>query len=177
MGAEASPGTGRAQPFPYWLVSFDGTQLRKRRLANGLSQNRLAYHSGVSLETIQRIEQLPAASCRATTLRHLAAALSADPDGLIRELTRGVTVPPGAGEPGRRPQRLRRDQWWHVARPFPADRTEHGRYDLAMARELLGMTTEFPDTKDGMLILLTEYRHALYDIAGLASGELDDFGR
>lgn len=161
MDAEASPGTGRAQAFPYWLLSFDGTRLRKHRLERGLSQERLSYHSGVSLGTIQRIEQLPAASCRATTLRNLAAALSADPDTLIRELTRGVTVSSEAGEPR---QRRRGDQWWHRARPFPADRTGNGRYDLATARELLAMTSEFPDTANGMLILLSEYRHALYDV-------------
>lgn len=34
-----------------------------------------------------------------------------------------------------------------------------------MARELLAMTGEFPDTKSGMLILLTVYRYALCDIA------------
>ncbi|HVB44900.1 MAG TPA: hypothetical protein VNF47_19655 [Streptosporangiaceae bacterium] len=33
-----------------------------------------------------------------------------------------------------------------------------------MARELLAMTSEFPDSKGGMLILLTEYRRALYDM-------------
>jgi len=74
-------------PFPYWLVTFDGTGLRKRRLERGLSQDRLAFRSGVSLKTVQRVEKLPAASCRVAALRHLAAALSADPDTLIRELT------------------------------------------------------------------------------------------
>lgn len=57
----------RAQPFSYWLITFDGTHLRRRRLERGLSQERLAYHSGVSLKTIQRIEKLPAASSRAGT--------------------------------------------------------------------------------------------------------------
>lgn len=44
-----------------------------------------------------------------------------------------------------------------TAKPFSADRTEHGRYDTALARELLAMTSEFPDTRGGMLILLSEY--------------------
>lgn len=101
----------RVQPFPYWLITFDGTRLRRRRLERGLSQERLAYHSGVSLATIQRVEKLPAASCRAATLRHLAIALSADPDALIRELTRDFTASPEAGEPRRRLQRRRGDQW------------------------------------------------------------------
>lgn len=156
---------GRAQPFPYWLVTFDGTRLRKRRLERGLSQDRLAFRSGVSLKTIQRVEKLPAASCRASTLRQLATALGGDPDALIRELTQGLAASPNAGEQPPQPHRQRGDQWWHRAKPFPARRTEHGRYDAAMARELLALTTEFPDSKGGMLILLTEYRHALHDIA------------
>lgn len=166
MDAEAPGRAGKAQAFPYWLITFDGTRLRKRRLERGLSQDRLAYHSGVSLKNIQRVEKLPAASCRAATLRQLAAALSDDPDTLIRELTQGFAASPEkAREARQRPQRRRGGQWWHQARPFPASRTQQGRYDAALARELLAMTGEFPDTKGGLLILLTEYRRALQDIA------------
>jgi hypothetical protein len=38
-----------------------------------------------------------------------------------------------------------------------------------MARELLAATGEFPNTKGALLILQTEYRHALYDIAANAA--------
>jgi hypothetical protein len=80
-----------------------------------MSQDRLAYRSGVSLKNIQRVEKLPAASCRTRTLRQLAAALSDDPDTLIRELTQGFTASPDAGEPRQRPQRRRGGQWWRRA--------------------------------------------------------------
>ncbi|HVB43628.1 MAG TPA: helix-turn-helix domain-containing protein [Streptosporangiaceae bacterium] len=161
MSAESADG-GTVTPFAYWMVTFDGTLLRKRRRERGLSQERLAYRSRVSLGTIGRVEKLTAASCHISTLHCLASALSPDPDALISELTgcsgdatarRGLLPSP------------RSEQWWREAKPFPAGRTEHGRYDAAMARELLAMTGEFPNTKGGLLRLLTEYRHALYDIA------------
>ena len=110
----------------------------------------------------QRIEKLSAATCHIATLHCLASALSPDPDALICELTGGSGdgQAPHGPLPGPRPE-----QWWRQAKPFPADRTEHDRYDAAMARELLAMTGEFPNTKGALLILLAEYRHALHDIA------------
>lgn len=100
-----------------------GTRLR-RRLERGLSQDRLAYRAGVSLKTIQRVEKLPAASCRARTLRQFAAALSDDPDIPIRELTRGFTASQEAEEPRQHQARLpaggrrhrRPDHGWPVSR-------------------------------------------------------------
>src|SRR5258708_38344964 len=81
------------QPFPYWIVTFDGTRLRQRRRERGLSQDRLSYRSRVSLGTIQRVEKLSAASCHVGTLQRLASALSPDPDALISELTGGSGDP------------------------------------------------------------------------------------
>lgn len=118
--------------------------------------------SRVSLGTIQRVEKLSAASCHLRTLQRLASVLSPDPDALIAELSRDS----GHAQAARRPlPGPRPEQWWRQAKPFPADKTEDGRYDAAMARELLAMTAEFPNTKGALLILLTEYRHALYDMA------------
>lgn len=155
-------GSGRVTPFQYWLVTFDGTLLRRRRRERDMSQERLSYRSRVSLGTIQRIEKLSAATCHFTTLHCLASALSPDPDALISELTGGS----GDGQAQHWPlPSPRPEQWWRQAKPFPADRTGHGRYDAAMARELLAMTGEFPNTKGALLILLAEYRHALHDIA------------
>lgn len=151
------------QPFPYWLITFDGTRLRRCRLERGLAQDRLAYRSGVSLATIQRVEKLQVATCHFGTVQRLARALSPDADGLICELTAGVSGSPPAPAP--QPPRSRRGPWWQRARSFPSDRAGHRRYDAATARELLALTGEFPHTKAGMLILLTEYRHALHDIA------------
>ena len=170
MGAEASPDTSRAQPFPYWLVSVDGTRLRKCRLQRNLSQQRLSHRAGVSLGTIQRIEKLSAASCHLRTLQQLASVLSPDPDALIAELTGGS----GRVQAARRPvPGPRPEQWWRQAKPFPAGKTEDGRYDAAMARELLAMTGEFPRTKGALLILLTEYRHALHDVVTGSAGDAE----
>jgi transcriptional regulator with XRE-family HTH domain len=161
----------RVQPFPYWLVTFDGTLLRKHRRDRELSQQRLSNRSRVSLGTIQRIEKRPAATCHVSTLYRIAAALSPeDPDALISELTAGS----GAPRPlvRRRPiPPPRPEQRWRQGKPFPVSRKENERYDAATARELLTMTGEFPSTKNGMLILLTEYRHALYDIAVRSAGQ------
>lgn len=162
---------GKAQPFPYWMITFDGTKLRQRRLQRNLSQERLAYRARVSLGTIQRVEKLAAASCHYGTLQRLAAALGPDPDTLISALTEGFSDSARTSVPRGHAPRPRRDQWWQRPKPFPADKTAHGRYDAAMARELLAMTGEFPDTKSGMLILLTEYRHALYDVASGSPGK------
>lgn len=156
--------------FQYWLVTFDGTLLRRRRRERDLSQERLSYRSRVSLKTIQRIEKLPAASCHFGTLQRLAGALSPDdPDALIAELTTD-SGDPRSQVPRHRPPRPRAEQWWQQHKPFPVNRAERGRYDTATARDLLAMTHEFSCSKGGMLILLTEYRHALYDIAAEPRG-------
>lgn len=41
------------------------------------------------------------------------------------------------------------------------DNPDHLQYDTALARELLARTAELPDTKRGLIAVLTEYRHAL----------------
>lgn len=104
------------------------------------------------------------------TLQRLAAALSPDdPDAFIAELTAGSSGPRPL-VPRKPLPRRRAEPWRQQRKPFPVNRTENGRYDAATARELLTMTGEFPDTKSGVLILLTEYRHALYDIATAPDG-------
>lgn len=168
MGAESSIESGTVTPLQYWLVSFDGTLLRRRRRDRDLSQERLAYRSRVTLKTIQRVEKLPVASCHFGTLQRLARALSPDPEALISELTAGVSDSLPA--PRTQPPRSLRDPWWQRGTPFPSGRTGHARYSAATARELLAMTGEFPNTKSGMLILLAEYRRALYDIATGSAG-------
>lgn len=136
-----------------------------------LAIGRLSERARVSLRTITRIEKRPKVSCHVSTVQRLAAALSPDdPGALMSELT--------AGSGARRPQRPRvpprplplprPDQWWRQGKPFPISRKDNARYDAATARELLTITGEFPRTKNGMLILLTEYRHALYDLASAA---------
>ncbi len=48
--------------------------------------------------------------------------------------------------------------WLKVRYP---DAAQHPRYSTELARELLARTAELPDTKRGLIIVLTEYRHAL----------------
>ena len=161
-------GSDRVTPFQYWMVTVDGKLLGKRRRERNMSQQWLSHRAGVSLGTIQRVEKLSAASCHRRTLQQLASVLSPEPDALIAELT-GDPVRAQAARrpvPGPRPE-----QWWRQQKPFPADKTEDGRYDAAMARERLAMTGEFPNTKGALLILLTEYRHALHDIAAESPGK------
>lgn len=161
----------RVRPHQYWLVTFDGTRLRKHRSEREISQQRLSDRSRVSLGTIQRIEKTAAATCHVSTLQRLAAALSPDdPDALTSELTAGSGAPRPQVPPRPLP-RQRAEQWWRQGKPFPVSRQDNGRYDTATARELLAMTGEFPRTKNGLLILLTEYRHALYDIAVRPAGK------
>lgn len=157
----------RVRPFPYWMATFDGRLLRQRRLERSLSQERLSYRSGVSLRTIQRVEKLSAATCHFGTLQRLARALSHNPDALMTELTARFSSPSASAQPAR----SRPDPWWQLPAPFPSAKNGHGRYDAATARELLAMTGEFPQTKGGMLILLTEYRHALHDIVTGPAGK------
>lgn len=47
---------------------------------------------------------------------------------------------------------------------FP-DRAEPSVYDADLARELLARTEERPSSKRALLAILTEYRHALHDLA------------
>ena len=69
-----SPG-----PPARWTTNLDGRTLRRLRHQHGLSQERLAYQSGISLTTIRRLERQAAAPCRTRTLGRLAAALGENP--------------------------------------------------------------------------------------------------
>lgn len=42
--------------------------------------------------------------------------------------------------------------------------TPRPEYDADLAWELLSGTSEFPSSRSGMLAVLHEYRHALYDV-------------
>ena len=45
------------------------------------------------------------------------------------------------------------------------DKAGNAGYDAARARELLARTAEIPFGKRALLAILTEYRHALHDLA------------
>ena len=45
------------------------------------------------------------------------------------------------------------------------DTVERPAYDVALARQLLSNTAELPSSKHALLVMLTEYRHALTDLA------------
>jgi hypothetical protein len=61
--------------------------------------------------------------------------------------------------PSQRPARFSR-----YARRYP-DQLPHPHYDAELALELLASTGELPDTRRGLVVLLTEYRHALHALA------------
>ncbi len=82
--------------------------------------------------------------------------------------TLGITYRPGrfarirlAYPEGWRPSRMarfRKRNRYPVARSHPA-------YDPDLAIELVGRTGELPTSKHDLVVLLTEYRHALIDLA------------
>jgi hypothetical protein len=45
------------------------------------------------------------------------------------------------------------------------DHTDHRHYDAALARELLARTGELPSSKHDLIVVLTDYRHAIHDLA------------
>ncbi len=47
---------------------------------------------------------------------------------------------------------------------FPQDYRGDRHYDADLARELLARTSDFPQSKDDLEIVLTEYRYALDDL-------------
>ena len=65
-----------------WTTILDGRRLRQLRREHGLSQEQLAAQAGMSLTTIRRLEQQPAAPCRTRTLGRLATALGENPERL-----------------------------------------------------------------------------------------------
>ncbi len=69
--------------------------------------------------------------------------------------------------PGRRLSRMRIEYppWAKSGAPLPI-------YDVAMARQLLAMTAELPDSKRGLLIVLAEHRRALHNLITTAEPTL-----
>jgi type III restriction enzyme len=55
-----------------------------------------------------------------------------------------------------------------VRYPHPCD---HPRYDAALASELLGRTSELPDSKHDLVVVITEYRCALHDLITALTGK------
>jgi len=116
---------------------------------------------------MQRIEKLPVVGCRPATLHRLAAVLTDNPAALIVELIHdtsqcATTQPPDQTAPNARPEpRAQRTS----PLPAPPDPAGHPRYDNAAARELLARTSDLPGSKNDLITLLTEYRHALHALA------------
>lgn len=65
------------------LVRHLGSMLKYYREQNGLSQNKLSKVSGVSISTINEIENLLVSDVRLSTISTLAATLNIDPLKLI----------------------------------------------------------------------------------------------
>jgi len=60
-------------------------------------------------------------------------------------------------------------RWWpHLRIEYPQwriDGADRPAYDAPMARQVLALTGELPASKRGLLVVLAEYRHALYTLA------------
>ncbi|MGI8448217.1 MAG: helix-turn-helix domain-containing protein [Streptosporangiaceae bacterium] len=65
-----------------WSVVIDGQQLRALRRRRGMSQDRLCSESGVSVDTIARLERARWPVCRGRTAGRLADALGVDSESL-----------------------------------------------------------------------------------------------
>jgi transcriptional regulator with XRE-family HTH domain len=64
---------------PAWIVILDGGVLRQLRRKAGLSQERLAHKSGVSITTVGRLERESRPRCHFRTRYLIATALDTDP--------------------------------------------------------------------------------------------------
>ena len=87
-----------------------------------------------------------------------------------RQAAAGQSAVPEAGDDGRRTisvaRRGTRFSRLRVEHPYCVlDRPSRLHYDVDLARELLSRTAELPNSKRGMLAVLTEYRHALAALA------------
>jgi len=58
----------------------------------------------------------------------------------------------------------RRSRFSRLRVVYP-DHAPQPAYDVTLARELLGRTGEIPHSKRGLVVVLTEYRHALHALA------------
>jgi DNA-binding XRE family transcriptional regulator len=70
-----------------WIVILDGELLRQARRKAGLSQERLAHKSGVSITTVGRLERESRPRCHFRTRYLIATALDADPLAITAALT------------------------------------------------------------------------------------------
>ena len=75
MTADPRPECGTHR----WTTVIDGHRLRQLRRQRGLSQEQLAWRTGMSVTTIARLERHASRSCRTRTLARLAAALGQPP--------------------------------------------------------------------------------------------------
>ncbi len=58
-----------------------------------------------------------------------------------------------------------RRSWLSRFRTRYPDAADHPDYDAELALELIGRTSELPASKHDLIVILTEYRHALHDLA------------
>jgi DNA-binding XRE family transcriptional regulator len=95
LAAEALDSAGGTRQSPHWIAVVDSQQLRQVRLQRGLSQERLAWESGISLTTVGKLERQTRPSCHVRTLALIAAALGAPPSVIT---VGGRPVPGGNGD-------------------------------------------------------------------------------
>ncbi len=52
-----------------------------------------------------------------------------------------------------------------LTRRYPRHRPTELTYNPELAMELIGNTSDIPDSRHDLILILTEYRHALHDLA------------
>jgi anti-sigma regulatory factor (Ser/Thr protein kinase)/transcriptional regulator with XRE-family HTH domain len=132
-------GAGAARPVPAWLAVVDSQRLLQARRARGLSLERLAWKSGLSLATVARLEHEPRPRCLKRTLAQIAEALGEHPDAIT------ASAPVFWHERG---GDLEPEPPWTCSRSFPARPAQVGRAREFLCRILAG----FPIAGDIVLI-------------------------
>jgi DNA-binding XRE family transcriptional regulator len=83
LAAAALDSAGGTRQSTHWIAVVDSQRLRQVRLQRGLSQERLAWESGISLTTVGKLERQARPSCHVRTLALIAAALGAPPSVIV----------------------------------------------------------------------------------------------
>jgi transcriptional regulator with XRE-family HTH domain len=101
--ARTIPPAASTRPLPLPLsYCIDSGRLRQLRRQHGMSQEKLAWDSGIGLRTLARLECESLPRCRPRTLYRLARVLGADPYALMSQAPQDENDLPSAFSGGTR---------------------------------------------------------------------------
>ncbi|HUZ25964.1 MAG TPA: ATP-binding protein [Streptosporangiaceae bacterium] len=142
------------RPARPWIAVLDSHRLLQARRRRGLSQEKLAWQSGVSVTTVARLEREPRPRCQKRTLALIAEALGEHPDAITAPVPASQRQPgdgtatDGAGD--LQPERTQESSWM-CSRTFPARADQIGQ-----AREFLGRILAGCPVTDDMVLICSE---------------------